>query len=57
MHNWEGSRVRAEAQQVPCRYCLAVAGKPCVQKGSQTAIEAFPAHTVRISDAQKAIEA
>lgn len=57
MKNWEGSRVRAEAQQVPCRYCNAVAGAPCTAKGDpEHLLEAFPAHERRIRDAQKAVE-
>lgn len=53
MFDWEGSRIRAEAQQVPCRYCLAKPGKPCTQKGSGKPLEAFPAHDVRVRDSQK----
>jgi hypothetical protein len=57
MHDWEGSRVRAEAQQVPCRWCGAVAGKPCHTKGDPShLIEAFPAHPIRVNDSQKAVE-
>lgn len=54
MFDWEGSRIRAEAQQVPCRYCLAVAGKPCHAKDDPThLLEAFPAHEIRVRDSQK----
>jgi hypothetical protein len=56
MRDWEGTRVRAEAQQVPCRYCLARAGDPCTAKGDpKHLLEAFPAHTVRIKDSQKVV--
>lgn len=56
MRDWEGSRVRAEAQQVQCRYCFAPPGKPCTQRSSDKPIEAFPAHDVRVRDSQKALE-
>lgn len=56
MKNWEGSRVRAEAQQVPCKYCGAAGGKPCKQKGSDKPLEAFPAHDVRVRDSQKELQ-
>lgn len=55
MKSWEGSRVRAEAQQVPCRYCGAKGGAPCTNKGSRKPLEAFPAHDVRVRDSQKAL--
>jgi len=56
VRDWEGSRIRAEAQQVPCRYCNARPGQPCTQKGSVKPLTAFPAHDVRIRDSQKELE-
>lgn len=52
MHDWSGSRVRADAETVPCRYCHAIAGKQCITEFG-TALEAFPAHTMRVSDSRK----
>lgn len=53
--DWDGMRVRADAQKVPCRYCQAQPGQPCVTKDDNPRIlKAFPAHTMRITDAQKA---
>lgn len=52
MHDWEGSRVREDAKKVPCRYCHAPAGEPCATENGL--LEAFPAHTMRLSDARKA---
>jgi hypothetical protein len=53
MRDWTGSRVRADAEKVPCRYCHAVPGDPCMTECGKE-LEAFPAHTVRINDSQKA---
>lgn len=54
MRDWTGSRIRADAWTVPCRYCAAIAGEPCVTD-TGAPLEAFPAHTLRISDARKAV--
>jgi hypothetical protein len=54
MKSWVGSRIRSDAEQVPCRYCHAIAGQQCVTKDLHPRpLEAFPAHTCRIKDAQK----
>lgn len=53
MRNWEGSTVRRDAQAVFCRYCHALIGKPCTGIDGSP-LQAFPAHTVRITDAEKA---
>lgn len=52
MRDWTGSRIRADSWKVPCRYCHALADSPCVTDGGKD-LEAFPAHTVRISDSRK----
>lgn len=52
MHDWEGSRAREDALTVPCRYCRAAVGQPCVTRDGRE-LQAFPAHAVRISDAAK----
>lgn len=56
MHDWTGSRVRADALAVPCRDCQAAAGEPCVVRDSKGRIEkrleAFPAHQHRINDSK-----
>jgi hypothetical protein len=58
MRDWTGSRARADALAVPCRYCYAKPGEPCHTKDDPTHIlEAFPAHTMRITDAQKSTTA
>jgi hypothetical protein len=55
--NWTGTRARADALRVPCRYCGAQIGEPCVTKDlDPRPLEAFPAHVVRTNDAQKATE-
>jgi hypothetical protein len=57
MRDWTGSRVRAEALQVPCMYCGAVAGKPCHAKGEPDhLLEAFPAHDVRVRASRRELE-
>lgn len=53
MKDWTGTRIRAEALVVACRYCHAIIGAPCVTELGKE-LEAFPAHTMRISDARKA---
>lgn len=53
MHDWTASRAREDALQVGCRYCHAVVGEPCTGDEGKP-LEAFPAHTVRVTDAQKA---
>lgn len=55
MRDWTGTRVREDARTVPCRYCHAIAGDPCVTELG-TPLEAFPAHTMRMSDARKALK-
>ena len=56
MHDWRGSRVRADALTVPCRDCNVPAGEPCVVRDSKGGIEkpleAFPAHPHRINDSK-----
>lgn len=54
MRDWTGTTVRADALSVPCRYCNAREGQPCVSKATGKPIDAFPAHTCRINDSQKA---
>lgn len=54
MRDWTGSRVRADAETVPCRFCRQREGEPCVSNDEyRKPLEAFPAHTVRISDSRK----
>ncbi|WP_438941778.1 zinc finger domain-containing protein [Mycobacterium intracellulare] len=54
MHDWTGTRIRTEALTVPCRYCHADAGQPCITKDREPReLRAFPAHCCRINDAQK----
>lgn len=55
MRDWVGSRVRADAETVPCRYCHAIAGQQCMTECGKP-LEAFPAHTVRISDSRRAAD-
>lgn len=55
MRDWTGSRVRADAWKVPCRSCNALAGDPCITECGKP-LEAFPAHTKRISDSRKAAD-
>ena len=58
MRNWVGSRIREDALAVPCRYCHAQPGQPCVsQDGEARELQAFPAHICRVNDATKAKEA
>lgn len=55
MRDWTGSRIREDALVVPCRYCNALAGDQCVTKDeTPRPLAAFPAHTVRITDSEKA---
>jgi len=55
MRDWTGTQIRADAETVPCRYCGAKPGNPCWTKDKNPRpLEAFPAHTMRITDAQKA---
>lgn len=51
VHDWTGSRVRADALTVPCRYCHALVGELCVNDGQP--LSAFPAHDVRVRAAEK----
>jgi hypothetical protein len=54
MRDWTGSRIREDALRHPCRYCHAIAGQQCVTRDENSRpLEAFPAHEVRIRDAQK----
>ena len=53
MRDWSGSRIREDAQTVFCRYCHALIGEPCSGLDGKL-LRAFPAHTVRITDARKA---
>lgn len=55
MHDWTGTRIRAEALTVPCRYCQAQPGNDCWTKDQDPRpLTAFRAHEIRIRDAQKA---
>lgn len=57
MIDWTGSRIRADSETVLCRFCGAEPGVTCVSKHPATLgqpITHFPAHTVRITDSQKA---
>lgn len=57
MKSWVGSRVRSDAECVPCRYCHVRAGVQCVTRDRDPRpLEAFPAHVCRIADSQKAQE-
>jgi hypothetical protein len=51
VRDWTGSRIQADALEVPCRYCWAQPGDPCVAKESGKQLQAFPAHACRINDA------
>jgi hypothetical protein len=54
MKSWVGTRIREDALAVPCRYCHAIAGQQCQTRDEHPRpLEAFPAHTCRINDAQK----
>jgi hypothetical protein len=53
MRDWTGSRAREDALVVGCRDCLADIGYPCTGLDGKP-LQAFPAHTKRITDAQKA---
>jgi hypothetical protein len=56
MRDWIGSRIRADAETIRCRYCSAGIGEQCIaDKESGKLLEAFPAHDMRIRDAQKAV--
>lgn len=52
MHDWTGSRARAEALTVVCPYCHAQIGDACVTERG-TELVAFPAHTLRTSLAER----
>jgi hypothetical protein len=52
VHDWTGSRAREDAMTVVCRHCEAPIGEPCRGLNGQV-LQAFPAHTVRITDAKK----
>lgn len=55
MLDWRGSTIRTDAQTVRCRYCNAGIGETCIADAETgKTLDAFPAHTVRITDAQKA---
>ncbi len=56
MHDWTGSRIREDAMSVPCLYCAAPAGRPCVAKTDGKPLQAFPAHTSRITEARRAAQ-
>jgi hypothetical protein len=56
MHNWTGSRIQEEALTVYCRYCKARKGDVCKGIDGKD-LQAFPAHTVRITDARVAQQA
>jgi hypothetical protein len=54
MRDWTGTRIRAEAEQIPCRDCHAPAGETCRNPHMPDGqLHAFPAHTSRINDSQK----
>lgn len=53
MGDWTGSRAREDALTVPCRYCHAPAGEPCINDANGRPLWHFAAHTVRIKDAGK----
>jgi hypothetical protein len=56
MPDWTGSAARADALAVPCRYCHAIQGAPCINafiKGSPP-LWHFAAHQSRTADALKA---
>lgn len=49
MHDWSGSRIRSDALTVACSFCAAPVGELCVaDKDTGRALEAFPAHEVRV---------
>lgn len=54
MHDWTGSSTQTDALTVPCRFCGAQPGEPCVR--DEHPLRAFPAHVGRINDATKAKE-
>jgi hypothetical protein len=57
MRSWVGTRVREDALTVPCRFCRQREGEPCVSNDEyRKPLEAFPAHTMRISDSRRARE-
>lgn len=53
MPDWTGSRARADALAVPCAYCHAFAGQPCVnlRVPDHPPLRHFAAHQKRINDA------
>jgi hypothetical protein len=54
MRDWTGSTVRMDALKVHCRHCHAPIGEPCRGLDGKP-LQAFPAHTSRITDAEKVI--
>jgi hypothetical protein len=53
--DWQGTRTRADAETIRCRYCSAGIGEQCIaDKETGKLLEAFPAHDMRVRDAQKA---
>lgn len=57
MKSWVGTRIRHDAELVPCRYCHVPAGVQCVTRDENPRpLEAFPAHICRINDSQKTEE-
>lgn len=56
MHDWTGTRIRLDAETVRCRFCGAEPEHTCTQPDG-TELAAFPAHTVRINQAQARIDA
>ena len=53
MPDWTGSAARADALQVPCRYCHAIKGNPCINTFAEgnPPLWHFAAHQRRITDA------
>ena len=57
MPDFRGSAARADAILVPCRYCHAIIGDPCVNtfvEGSPP-LWHFVAHQCRVADAAKTV--
>lgn len=49
----EFDSTRAESLSVPCKFCHAQIGHPCVNDVSGAVLEHFPAHPVRTTAARR----
>jgi hypothetical protein len=49
--NLEQLQDREQSLTVPCSFCLAQPGEPCVRKGTDEVLTNLPAHISRLADA------